>query len=100
MTMDFGKNTAVAVTTVIAGTLMGLGLLVTIGLLLFKEKDTSALLTLVNTMLNAIVYAKLRSVEARTTKIESNTNGTNNRLLDHLLPSPPSDDRSPQPNDR
>ncbi len=98
--MEFGRDRWTIIATIFAGTVLVGGLLAVIYLLLAKDKDTSALLTLVNTLVSAVTYGKLRSVEARTTKIESNTNGTNNRLLDHLLPSPPSDDRSPQPNDR
>lgn len=79
------KTTAVMVTLIVCGTVLGLALLSVIGILLYYGKDTAALLTLVNVFITGAGLAKTYSVDRRTTRIEQQTNGTQTRLMDHAL---------------
>ena len=79
------KHPGVMVAAIICGTILGLGLIGVLGLLLWAGKDTAALLTLVNALVSAMIYAKVRNVDARATRIEAQTNGATTRLMDHAL---------------
>lgn len=87
------RTPAVAVAAIVGGTVVGLGMLAVIGVLLYAGKDTTALLTLVNLVLTGGSMAKIYSVAAKAERIESNTNGTTTRLMDHALGPQPSADQ-------
>lgn len=79
------KSSAVWITLIICATLLGLGLLTVIGWLLYTDKDTAAVLTLVNTVMAAAVYGKVWSTHATTKRVEQQTNGNTTRLMDAAL---------------
>lgn len=79
------KTPAVAVAAIIAGTVLGLGLLGVVGWLLFADKDTAAILTLVNTILASASLAKTYAVASKADRIADQTNGHTTRLMDAAL---------------
>ncbi len=83
------KSPAVAVTLIIVGGVLGLGLLGVFGFLVYVQRDTSSILNLVNLLLTSGALAKVYSVSAKTDRIEKNTNGAQTRLLDHALGQQP-----------
>jgi len=79
------RSTGVVVTLIICGSVVTLGLLGIIGWLLYAGRDTAAILTLVNSLIAAVTYMKLRDVDSRTTRVEQNVNGNTTRLMDAAL---------------
>lgn len=72
------KSPAVMVAAIAAGTLLGLGLLATVGWLLYADKPVTDLLSLVSLLISGATYAKAK-------RIEQQTNGNTSRLMDHAL---------------
>jgi len=79
------RHPAVFITAIMCGTVLGLGLLGVVGWLLYSGKDTAAILTLVNALVSAGIYAKLRDVDGKTTRVEQSVNGNTTRLMDAAL---------------
>src|SRR5262245_18381323 len=66
-------------------TIVALGLLGVVGWLLYTQRDAQTILNLVNLFLTAFLFKRIGDVDARTQRVEQNTNGHTTRLLDVAL---------------
>lgn len=83
------RTPAVLIVAMLCGTALGGGALFLIYQLLEHGRDASVITTFVLAILNIAIYAKLRSVEGRTTRIEAQANDVTSRLMDHAVGTPP-----------
>lgn len=83
------QKPAVLITAIVCGTVLCLGLLTVVGWLLYWQRDTSTILTLVNLFLTAFLFKRVGDVDTRAAQIERHVNGTNTKLVDAVLQSPP-----------
>jgi len=79
------QSRAVLVTAIICGTVALLGLLGIVGWLIYAGRDTAAILALVNALVSAAIYAKLRDVDHKAGRVEQQINGNTSRLMDAAL---------------
>lgn len=86
------RTPSVMVALIICATILGLALFGVMGVLLYYGKDAGIFMTLVNAFLTAAVYAKVRDVDQKATRVEQQTNGATTRLMDHALGPQPSKD--------
>jgi hypothetical protein len=79
---------SVLITAIICGCVLGLGLLFVVGWLIYANRDTQTILTLVSLFLTAFLYKRVGDVDTRTARVEQNVNGNTSKLMDAVIQSP------------
>ena len=82
---DALKSKGVLVTVIICGTVVTLALVGVLGWLAWAQRDANYIMTLVNTLLTALLFKRVSDVNGRVVSIEKHTNGTTSRLLDATI---------------
>lgn len=82
---DALQSRGVWITMILCGTVVALGLIGVLGWLAWAQRDASYIMTLVNTLLTALLFKRVSDVNGRVQTIEKHTNGTQTRLLDAAL---------------
>ena len=82
---DALKSKGVLITFIICATFVAVGLIGVLAWLAWAQRDANYIMTLVNTMLTALLFKRVSDVNGRVVSIEKHTNGTTSRLLDATL---------------
>jgi len=82
---DALKSKGVLVTVVICATAVTLALIGVLGWLAWAQRDANYIMTLVNTLLTALLFKRVSDVNGRVVSIERHTNGHTTRLMDAAL---------------
>ena len=82
---DALQSRGVMVTAIICGTFVALALVGVLGWLAWAQRDANYIMTLVNTVLTALLFKRVSDVDGRVKSVETNTNGHTTRLMDAAL---------------
>lgn len=82
---DALKSKGVLITVVLCGTVVALALVGVLAWLAWAQRDASYIMTLVNTLLTALLFKRVSDVNGRVVSIEKHTNGHTTRLMDAAL---------------
>lgn len=83
------QKPAVLITALVCGCVLGLGLLLVVGWLLYSQRDAQTVLNLVNLFLTAFLFKRIGDVDTRTARVEQHVNGNTSKLMDAVIQSPP-----------
>lgn len=79
------RSPAVLITVVLCGTIIALSLIGVLGWLAWAQRDASTVLGLVNLLISAFLLKRVSDVDARASRVEAQTNGQSQRLMDAVL---------------
>ena len=82
------NDRAVVITAIIVGGIVACVMLVLVGYLIFVQRDTGSMLSLINMLLTAVLWSKVSSVQGTVAPVATQTNGTQQRLIDAAIAAP------------
>lgn len=82
---DALRSPAVVGVLIFCSTLVALALIGVLGWLAWAQRDASTVLGLVNLLISAFLLKRVSDVDARASRVETQTNGHTTRLLDVAL---------------
>lgn len=76
---------AVLITAIICGSFLALGALMVLGYLVYQQRDTAAILSLVSTIISAVTLKVAADARSLANQVKEQTNGTQSRLVEAVI---------------